>query len=402
MLNRFVLFFLILTFVVGFISCDDDPTSLGSNLLPDQDLINVFMINSIDSSFQQKSKFYDTDTLALSSSSKMFLGKNGNVESTMLMKFYMFFPDSIKEAILGDSLILNSAVIELEPIFTYGDENNTFEYTVHEITNDWNSLEFGKNEFELLTYNEDDISSNHQSVGDTSIIMSFDIDKDLVTNWLSLSANETQEENFGVYFNYSSATDKILGFPAISTQYDTVLTRLKMIVEVPGNFVDTLTVEVTSDAHVVLGEMPTSNNQNIFVQGGIPIRSDLFIDVSKIPDYSIINKATLKLFVDETESDVSTVPSDFIGVLLLNDYETSELNTSYAGILLDFDTLSYSGDITIFVQEWLSNGNNGMKLHLLDEVETVNKIAISGSEKTDITLRPYLEIIYTSKIENNE
>lgn len=396
MLIKLIKYFLISFILLGFISCDDDPTSLGINLLPDQDFVNASRINSLDFNFEQKSFFYDTDSLSLANATKIFLGKNGNVESTMLMKFYMFFPDSIIDAINADSLVLKSAKIEMEPIYTYGDEGNYFDFALHEVTNDWNSLEFGKTELIDLTYNNEDVSSNR--IFEDSLI-TFDIDKNLVQNWLKLAAEENQAENYGVYFNFDAASDKVLGFPAISSLYDSVLTRLIMIVEVPDKFTDTLSVQVTSDVHVVERTMEISNDQNIFIQGGIPIRSNLFIDVSQIPENSIINKATIKLFVNEDESKIGTISSEYIGVLLLDDYESSVLNTSYVPVNLQIDSLgsSYSGEITHFVQEWIENGNNGMKLYLSGEVETLNKIVIYGTENSDLALRPYLEIIYTSK-----
>jgi hypothetical protein len=386
----------ILILLMSLISCNDDPTSLGVNLLPEQDFINASTINSLDFNFEQKSFFYDTDSLSLANATKIFLGKNSNVKSTMLMKFYMFFPDSITDAINSDSLNLISATMAMEPIYTFGNENNYFDFTLHEVTDDWNSLEFGKNELEDLTYNSEDVSSNR--VFEDSLI-TLDIDKTLVENWLKLSAEESQNENYGVYFNFDATSDKVLGFPAISSLYDSVLTRLILIVEKPGKFTDTLSVQVTSDVHVVERTMEISSDKSIFVQGGIPIRSNLFFDVSQIPENSIINKATIKLFVNENESNIGTIASDYIGALILDDYDSSLLNASYAPVNLHTDSLAsnFSGEITHFVQEWIENGNNGMKLYLQSEAETLNKIAIYATENSDLALRPYLEIIYTSK-----
>jgi len=382
--------------IIGLISCDDNPTSLGSNLLPNQDLINVTQINSLDAAFEQKARFYNTDTLDLASSTKIFLGKNGNVESTMLMKFLFFFPDSIKKAILGDSLVLKNAFIEMQPIYTKGNTNNSFDFTVHEIAEDWNSLDFTIANLEALQFNNENVSSNHDFSNDTLITL--DLNKALVENWMKLFSSETQEANYGIYFNFTNTTEKILGFPAISSAEDTRLTRLKLIVEVPNNYTDTLTAIVSSDVHVVKGKLPATNNNNIFVQGGIPIHSNLFVDVSKVPKYSIINKATLKLHVDESESEIGTIKTDYLKVALINDYELSKTNTDYSVINLELDSLSYyTGDITKYVQEWISTGNNGLKLFTADEVESLNKIAIYGSENTDLKLRPYLEIVYTSK-----
>jgi len=397
LLNRVFRLFMIPVLLIGIVSCDDEPTSLGSNLLPNQDLINAVQINSLDSAFSQKAKFYDSDTLDLATATMVYLGKNDNVESTMLMKFLFFFPDSIKDAILGDSLVLKSAVVEMYPNYTKGNSNNYFDFSVHEILEDWNSLEFSKDDLAALQFNSEDISSNHINDGDT--LITFDINKTLVESWLDLYAAETQETNYGVYFNYKSSTDKILGFPAISTSDDSSLTILKLIVEVPNNYIDTITAVVTSDAHVVKGTLPVTSTKNIMVQGGIPIRSNLFVDVSKIPKYSIINKATLRLYIDDSESSIGTIESDYLKIALLEDYELSEVRTDYNTINLELDSLSsfYSGEITTYVQEWISNRNNGLKLYLTDEVESLNKIAIFGSENPDLALRPYLEIIYTSK-----
>jgi len=376
-------------------SCSDDPVSIGSNLLPDQDLI---IVNSIDSSFFQKTRYYDSDTLALNSSSKVLLGQSDNVESTILMKFYMFLADSVKEAILDNSIIIKSAVMEMEPIYTFGDEtNNSFDFKIHEITSEWNSLEFGKKDLPDLDYNIENVSSNHQFLGDSLITMDFD--QNLILEWMNLAANELQENNHGVYFNYTDETNKIIGFPAISMLYDSVLTRLKIIIEVPSQFTDTLEIQVTSDSHVVTGKLPTSTNQNLFVQGGIPVRSNMFFDVSSIPNIAIINRAILKLSYDETETIKGSTDADYLGVILVDEFDSSNINLDLARIALDKDSIDtfYSGEITRFVQSWVSNENNGFQVYLFDEIETVNKLAIASEAHPNIALRPYLEIIYTSK-----
>lgn len=396
MQNRLLVLFISLTFVVLFVSCNDDPTSLGSDLIPNQDFINATKVNSVDLNFEQKSKYHNTDSLSLTSASKIFLGKSGNVQSTMLMKFFMFFPDSIQNAILGDSLNLLSSVVEMEPFYVYGDKENSFDFTVHKINSDWNSLDFGETDLEALDFDITDLKSNYKNEGDS--LITFDIDKDVVQNWMELAANSQQENNYGVYFNLKEGSNKILGFPSISTLYDSVLTRLKLIVEVPNNYTDTLTVQVTADVHVVSGDLPNTVKDNIFVQGGIPVRSDIFIDVSQIPQDAIINQATLMLYVDDDESEIGTIETTLLRLALLSDYELSEINTSYAGINMEMDSSdNYTADITNYVQEWISNENNGMKLFIYDEAETINKVAIYSNKNTNLALRPYLEIIYTIK-----
>jgi len=395
-LNRLIILLttsIILLFSIN--SCNDDPTSIGANLLPNQDLITI---NSIDSAFFQKSRYYDTDTLALNSSSKVLLGQSDNVESTILMNYIMFLADSVNEAILNNSLIIHSAVMEMEPIYTYGVESsNSFDFTLHEITSEWNSLSFGKSDLPDLAYNSVDVSSNHQFLGDS--LITFDFDKDLLLNWMKFSANESYTDINGVYFKFTDGTNKVIGFPAISPLYDSVLTRIRVIIEVPTKFTDTLLFQVSSDAHVVLGESPTTNNQNVFVQGGIPVRSNMFFDVSSIPNNAIINRAILKLSYDETETNLGSSDAGILKVIPIVDFESSDINVSYPSISLFKDSANtfYSGEITPIVQTWISDENNGIQLYLIDEVETVNKLAIATENNPNKDLSPYLEIIYTSK-----
>lgn len=395
MFNRFIIYLTISLFLLFSLnSCGDDPTSIGANLLPIQDLIRI---NSIDSAFIQKARYYDTDTLALNSSGKVLLGKSENVESTILMNFILFLPDSVKEAILNESLIILSAVMEMEPIYTFGEETNLFDFTLHEITSDWNSLDFGKQDLPDLVYNSEDLSSNRQFLGDSLITLDFN--RELLLEWMKSSANESYDDINGVYFNYTSETNKVIGFPAISPIYDSVLTRIRAIIQVSSKFTDTLLIQVTSDAHVVLGESPNSNNQNIFVQGGIPIRSNMFFDVSSIPNNAIINRAILKLSYDESETNLGSSDVGILKVIPIEDYETSELNIDYPPISLFKDSTNtfYSGEITPIVQLWISEENNGFQLYLIDEIESVNRLAIATENHPNKDLTPYLEIIYTSK-----
>ncbi|NOX66977.1 MAG: DNRLRE domain-containing protein [Chlorobi bacterium] len=390
------LFKVILTLLLFFIfmSCSDEPNLVGVGLLSNSDLLDVAQVNSMQAKLQQQSKFY-TDSLNLTSSKILMLGKHDNVESTMLMKFLIFLPDSLKEAVNNKTLQILSSTIEMDPIYTYADKSNPFDFTVHKINSSWNSLTFTKDSLASLDYDDVDRSSN-RVYEDT--LITFDFDQELAKEWLELSASADQVSNKGLYFNYTPGSDKIIGFPAISYSNENKLARLKIIVEVPNSFVDTIVVPVTSDVHVVDGELPIGNSENIFVQGGITVRSSFKIDISMIPDNTIINKATLRFYYDDSESLIGTKPSDSLGVLALSDYELNKIDKTLAPTLLRKDSTFYSGDITGYVQRWVSDQeNNGLQIFLANELSTVNKVALKGSSTADENLKPYLEIIYTAK-----
>ncbi|MEN8193062.1 MAG: DNRLRE domain-containing protein [Bacteroidota bacterium] len=377
------------------ISCSEDPSSIGIELLPEKDFIETLTINSIEAAFEQQSRSY-TDSLKLNSSNILLFGKHDNVQSTMLLKFLVFLPDSIKQAVLDETLEVLSSQIDLRIVYTYGDKNNSFDFSVNKINSSWNSLSFNKDSLASLDYENIDRSTN-KVYSDTSI--TFDFDKELVRDWLNYSVAEEQaENNNGIYFNYTSGSEKILGFPAISYPNEELLGKLTIIVQVPDEFIDTIIVSTTSDVHAVLGDLPSGNPENIFIQGGIAVRSNILIDVSKIPDNTIINKATLKLYYDESESLIGTKISDSLGVIGLSDFDQNEINESLPPTLLKREENFYSGDITRFVQDWVSKQENGgLQLFLANEITTVNKVSLKGSTASDINMKPYLEIIYTIK-----
>jgi len=377
------------------VSCTDEITSIGKNLLPNKDIIDILFINSEEGAFEQQSKYY-VDSLSLTTSSVLLMGKHDNVESTMLMKFLIFLPDSIKDAVNDETLQVLSSTMELVPIYTYADKSNHFDFNVHKINSTWNSLTFDKDSLSSLNYDDIDLSSNRNY---TDTLISFDFDKELTQQWLNYSAADDQaSNNNGIYFNYEASSDKVVGFPAISYGVDNKLARLKIVVNVPGSFTDTVEVEVTSDVHVVLGDLPVGNQENIFIQGGIVVRANLMIDVSQIPDNTIINKATLKLSYDESESLIGTKTSDSLGVAALTDYNANELDETLPPALMKREGSTYTGDITRFVQSWVSNQeNHGLQIFLVNEIITVNKVALKGASPADPNLKPYLEIIYTSK-----
>jgi len=395
LIRLFKIFILTSALISILVSCTDDITSIGKDLLPNKDIIDILYINSEEGAFEQQSKYY-TDSLSLTTSSMLLLGKHDNVESTMLMKFLIFLPDSIKDAVNDGTLQVLNSTMEIVPVYTYADKSNFFDFNVHKINSSWNSLTFDKDSLENLNYDDIDLSSNRSY---TDTLISFDFDKELTQEWLNYSAADDQaNNNNGIYFNYEASSDKVVGFPAISYGEDNKLARLKIVVDVPGNFTDTVEVEVTSDVHVVLGDLPVGNQENIFIQGGIVVRANLMMDVSQIPDNTIINQAILKLSYDESESLIGTKTSDSLGVAALLDYNANELDETLPPTLMKREGSVYTGDITRFVQSWVSNQeNNGLQIFLVNEIITVNKVALKGASPADPNLKPYLEIIYTSK-----
>lgn len=71
--------FTILLFTALFVACEDDPTSLGIENIPPEDLIGLFELNSIETHMDQKSSYYDASLVDsgwnIGTSIRIHLGK---------------------------------------------------------------------------------------------------------------------------------------------------------------------------------------------------------------------------------------------------------------------------------------------------------------------------------------
>ncbi|MFC2082219.1 DNRLRE domain-containing protein [Bacteroidota bacterium] len=379
------------------VSCNEDPTSVGSQLIPGGDFLDFQILDSFTDTLQQTSS-YTLDDIDLKRSTKILVGKNENIESWMLMRFLMLFPDSALQPLTVDSLNIVSTKVEMRPNYRFGDPAGTFDFTVHRVYDAWTPSGFDKDSMSSLVYDPADYSSN-KTVTDS--LITFDIDTSLVLDWLRRTWDLSYPENHGVVFIPTPNTTRIFGFPGYDAYTTEFLTQISIVYEKPGIFTDTVVVIPFSDVHAVRGEMPIGNPENIILQGGLTTRGQLHFDVSEIPQNSIVNRATLQLFVDTLETVNGTVPTDSIRVFIYKNVETKSIidSTIYYTLVRDSGSAFYEGEVSRLVQEWISGvDNQGFRINISDEARSVNKIAIKGSDSSDPALRPRLKVIYSKKM----
>ncbi|MCH6575509.1 MAG: hypothetical protein IH795_09935, partial [Bacteroidetes bacterium] len=128
-LSFIVIIFLI---VINVLSCSDDPTSIGIDLL-EGDFVIVSTFDTQDDTVSQTSSFFK-EVVPLGLSSKVLIGKRDELEATTLMDFAFFIADSLHQDFLDGNIIVNKAFIELTPTYTYTDEVAEYDFKVHEIT----------------------------------------------------------------------------------------------------------------------------------------------------------------------------------------------------------------------------------------------------------------------------
>ena len=391
MINKIFLSFISAIIIFLLISCNDTPTDLGTSFL-DQDGVGIFRFDSSVDSMPQSSYSFK-NILSLGSSSQLLLGKAENVTSHALLNFVFAIPDSIKEEITAQTLTVLDSWVELTKSYSFGDSNATFDYKVFKINNSWTSLTFTADSFSTLSYDNTDLSSDRRTDNDT--VYFFHLATSLTSSWLQNYVDTSVASNYGILLSPSDDTKKVLGFTAynLSGINDP---RLRIVVKKPEwaqN--DTLIGYIASDISVVLGNKPAVGIENLVIQSSLTSEAKLFFDLSVLPENVVINSALLTLTVDTLQKKTGSSYTNSLGVVLLTDSSSNEVNTNYFYTLYP-NGATYSGNITNILRAWNNNvSNQGILIKASSELNGVEIFAIKGSNAANVSDRPKLEIVYS-------
>jgi hypothetical protein len=390
-LSMKILSVFLLTFVVlNLISCSQDPSSIGSAFLV-KDFIKLDSLDSYKDTFPQYSYTYK-NIVPLGFSSNILLGQKENNVATMLLNFNIIVPDSIKADLLAGALTVSSAAVQLYKSYTYGDSTAPFDYSVHSINTAWTSTGFTIDSLPALQYDVADVSSNKSS---TDTLYQFYITNDLAQKWLNIYANNTTPDNGVVVIPQNSS--KIVGFYALTSATNVNIPFLVVVVNKPGVYNnDTLKFSTTADLSVISGSVPQNQTENIFVQSSVELESRIQFNLSKVPQHAIINYAQLELTIDTTQSLFGSTYTDQITASFIND--TTHIDSLSTNLItLTRSGAVYSGNITSYVQNWISTKiNYGVQIRAGAYTSGLELWTLKGSTAADASKRPRLKIIYTN------
>lgn len=380
---------LILIFIVFFTSCQDDPTSLGKDLIGDQ--LEILIISSDTDTLTQNSSSFVTDSLNFGAASRVLLGNLEYVKSTMLLRFGTFLPDSISDALEDGTITVLSSEVELRPIYRIGDRSQNLNFSVHEITSSWGSSGFNADSLAMLTYDPVELTNTKEV---TDSLIKFDVNTTVALKWLNTLRGDTSATNYGMIL-LPAGGNLLYGFRAfpLISQEDSPFIRF--VIQNSENKIDTISAPVVFDVHIPEGTIPAISEDRIQLTAGLGQRGKLFFDLSKLPPHVNINKAELTLNVDSTLSYIGSPDTDSLRVHLYSDSTNNEIASDQRALRLYFDGKQFKGDIARCVQAFVSGKENqGMSLTLSNEISAVDKYVVYGSKFADQTLRPKLVIYY--------
>lgn len=385
-----VIISLLLFISVLFISCADEPSSIGVELVGGDNIV-VKTFDSQTDTINQTTSYFKR-VIPLSSASKILIGKNQDVTAYALMQFLFALPDTIKDAINDNSISVTDSWLILRRRYTFGDTLANMNFTVHKITTPWTINTFTIDSLSILQYEQNDVSSNLM-INDTTY--TFDLDTGLVLSWMKYFADPTQESNYGIFYMPDASSQKVVGFQALSLT-TTGDAKLYVVLEKPGSYVDTINGFVASDVSLIDGMLPTAPPGELAVRSSITVNGLLKFDLSKIPAGAVINSATLTIYPDTTNSLYGTDYNNSLIVFFEEDPDSNKYLTP--GVTLNQSGSGYTGTITQFVRAWIyGTENNGLLIQPGNQVEGLELFMLYGSDAADFNLRPRLKIVYTTK-----
>jgi hypothetical protein len=210
------------------------------------------------------------------------------------------------------------------------------------------------------------------------------------------AANDTLESNYGIYLQPTDASAKVIGFQAL-TALSSEAAKLFVVIEKPGAYIDTLNGFINADISLVdRPNLPTFTDGLICTQSSVTIASKLKFNLDNVPPGVVINKAELFLEMDTIASVKGSGYSNTLRISYLRYDDSTKTEGNPA--VLSFSNNIFSGDITLFVRNWINRKENyGLLIESGNYTSGLELFALKGSDYVSFTERPRIKITYTIK-----
>ena len=383
--------FLILSLFIFtlFSSCTDEPSSLGVELIGSENISAKIFDTAIDTIDQSSSYF--KKVIALGSADWVLIGKYQDIKASALMRFVFGLPDSLKNDLKAGNINVLDSWIILRTRYVYTDSMAAMNFTVHKVNSSWSATAFTIDSLSTLDYEPTDVSSQFTP---TDTLYTFHLDGSLPLAWMKNTADKTLESNYGIYLDPTLSSTKVIGFQAFNA-ISAEAAKLFVVIEKPGVYVDTLNGFIAADISLVdRPDLPALPSGLISVQSSVAINSRLTFDLGRVPASVVINKAEIFITPDSVSSIKGSSSNNSLRLSYLS-YADS-LNTEGNPSFLSFKDNKYSGDVTLFVRNWISRKeNNGILIEAGSPTSGLDFFALKGSDYSEISERPRLRITYT-------
>jgi hypothetical protein len=374
------------------VSCNEEPTSVGIGLLTSKDLtqVDTSMITSVTGSSFRK-------PINTGSSENLLVGKyrteaGKTFEAKALIRF-IGIPDTLKSAtVLSANLILKSR-------YRFGEPQGILSFTVHKMIQGWTEYGITWDSISTASYEPTVRGSFSSAIADSDSV-AISLDPSLISDWFQAAADSQAIE--GIVLAPTDASNKIVGFSSFQSSDASRVPELLVTFLISGSTVqDSLLFASGEDTHVANIDNLTSDPNLLYVQAGVAYRSRLKFDVSSVPTHAGIHQAMLELTLSPSTSILSSTSRlnsqsvDSLFSFFLVTTDSVDNSSLVIGHRLNPDSAVYSFVITPDVQRWINGKPNlGVQIETWTEASMLDLFTFYLNSE-NASLRPRLRIVYS-------
>lgn len=358
---RAIPFFAALAFIllsIGSFACMDEPSPVGSRLLPDADLLKLdtTTVGAITTTSERTipTKLFP---------SRLLVGKTSDRESWAAIRFNA----------IPDSLVLvnvHSAELQLRVNYHFGDSLAPFSFNVHTILKNWGSDSLTIDSLRASGFFSATPMStlNTGPVGDTATVTVV-LDTAIVRSWLNAPL-DTLNTNFGVLLKPTNF-GVIKGFATSIASIVEYRPRLIVRYSRQGTTrIDTVRISGSVEMFAAFTENPSElvDSARVYIHNGLSSRGVIEFDISSFTKSTTIHRAVLEVTLDPTASRFNSYSSDSLYAFFVTENGVSPNLFSLSEPKVVHGRKVYHFPISTFVQIW-ARSNSPRKIVLAGYTE---------------------------------
>lgn len=401
-----ILFYIILFFPAFLlISCNDKPSDLAVNLLPDT--VKIETISTFDTVLITGKQVY-MPKYPIFNTGAVFIGRHDDLIASTLLNF-AWLPDTLGN--LKEDQI-ESVVMNMFPErYAYGDTiGGSFGFDIYQVTKAWrpDSTTYDSLFVSPANYFGEKITSwdGKIELKDTIDKIQINLPAKLIIEWLKTemkldSATNTMKPkripNWGLAFipkENSNVVHRFIG----SAPNQMISTSIIVTYKNTGQ--DTVSyLNLLSGVDVTYLKTSNVDTNSIVVQNGLNYWTKIDFDLTMIPKFSGIHKAQFELTLDPSKSRNGNVPLD--SVLEMGYFiDNQRVNGfTYYGARESGSNKYIFSSITSIVQYHNKYGKTFtlelMPNSIFNQARELERLTFYGLNATEVEKRPQLKVIYS-------
>ncbi|MCL4510851.1 MAG: hypothetical protein M1470_07265 [Bacteroidetes bacterium] len=379
----------LLIVVVGslaMIGCTNKINQTGSWLIASDSSMVPRTIDSVTDSLKITSSQVNLG-IATGSSTSLSLGSVPWTEADLLLRFYNVDSVYNAQSILSAKVVLTRTSYVLQPA---GYDVHNLQFVGYAMDTVWSPITFTWDSVNTIGHGTQNVVLS-QMITDTTVVIQ--VDTGFVRKWALAAVDSTVKNNGFIV--------KPLNLSGILSVYSTVSTISRptcTIVYVKNGQTDTLTTSSSYSTSVAQTTIPNVAPPGAyrFVQSGTGLRESLKFDLSRIPNYSIVNFAQLTVYADTVDTLYSGNSADSLAAYYVIDPSTYQINLNNPFVSTQVGN-KYTFNVSVPVQQMLNKGNYGFLITRFSELNNVDTRFIYDESAPD-SLKPKLTITYTPAV----